>query len=122
MQNAELGRKVVDVMDTAPELFDMGTWGSHTPCGTVGCLAGHAMLQAGYSLSFGGLFTRPDGSAVLDEAAEAQYLLGMSRREVSDPETEAGCDCCVKEPTIWMDFKNGPDRFRKLVEESEGKI
>lgn len=103
MRNVQLGREVVDVMDMQPEQFSMEVWGQATICGTVACLAGTAMLRAGYKF-WDGTFIRPDGTRVMNEGGEAANLLGM----------ESG-------DHIWYDIANGPDRFRKLVEESEGR-
>lgn len=111
MDNAELGRKVVDIIDTQPELFDMGTWASEAACGTVACLAGHVLLLSGYKFRFD-RFWCPDGTLARYEPEEAAKLLGMD-------EDEQGYH--GKEVPVWFDFKNGPDRFRKLVEESEGR-
>lgn len=111
MDNPALGRRVIDVMDTDPEHFSMATWGSRTACGTVACLAGTAMLLSGYA--FDGMnFFRPDGSITDREDLEAASLLGMSPAEVNGGAPGLG---------IWYDMASGPDRFRKLVEESEGK-
>lgn len=112
MDNTQLGRKVVDVMDCNPEQFSMSTWGEVTDCGTVACLAGTAMLQSGYRLR-DGAFYRPDGSFVTNEGREAKNLLGLTDEEEYAPGAGG---------TIWYDFNGGPDRFRKLVEESEGNI
>jgi hypothetical protein len=112
MQNVKLGRAIVDVMDLTPELFNMNSWGRVTACGTVACLAGHAMLLSGYTCKgTGGLFYRPDGTLVFDEAGEARCLLGMEYEEIR---IGFGSE-------IWHDYVEGPDRFRKLVEESEGQ-
>lgn len=107
VENPELGRAVLDAIDANPERLYMGSWGySHGGCGTTACLAGHTMIAAGYHLS-GYCFYRPDGEMVTHEAKEAEQLLGMTGSDVPGVE-------------LWFDFENGPDRFRKMIEEAEG--
>jgi hypothetical protein len=111
MDNPELGRKVLNVADLEPESFSMGTWGERTVCGTVACLAGHALLQSGYRLHRSGEFTRPDGTHVYSMSGEAERLLGMTGQEAQG-------DGIIP---LWYDMFGGLDRFRKLVEEAEGR-
>lgn len=111
MRNVQLGREIVDVMDMQPEQFSMEVWGQATVCGTVACLAGTAMLRSGYKLRFSSVFYRPDGTPVTNEWREASKLLGLEDDE--EYVKDGG--------SIWYDIANGPDRFRKLVEESEGR-
>lgn len=109
MENAELGRKVLDQIDARPETLYMGAWGygscepgEEWACGTVACLAGHAMLAAGYSLRRH-LYYRPDGTRVNDEAGEAAVLLGFRDGEAR----------------VFHDMAGGPARFREMVEKAE---
>jgi hypothetical protein len=106
LENAELGRTVLDTIDANPESFDMHIWGtSKDPwCGTVACLAGHIMLASGYRLN-GTKFHRPDGDWVINEGKEAAHLIGLTGYSRD----------------LWTDYGYGLDRFRKLVEEAEGR-
>jgi hypothetical protein len=112
VKNYELGRTVLNMIDARPELLDMkvygnGNWtpGLEPDCGTVACLAGHAMIAAGYKMELVDNktdFFRPDGSKVEWESAEAGELLGITGAEK------------------WVFFSwNGPEEFRTLVEEAE---
>lgn len=124
MRNPELGRKILDIIDTQPEKFQMSVFGAHRydpageVCGTVACLAGWAMLLSGYELDKDDIFLRPDGTDVDSEDGEARELLGMS---ITDE--LSGYDGSVHDPhaKVWFDFFHGPDRFRKLVEKAEGE-
>lgn len=83
--DAVLGRKVLDYVTAHRDEFDMKVFGIRgTACGTVACLAGHAMLLSGYSLAEAGggyPFSRPDGTPVFDEASEATRLLALTDEE-----------------------------------------
>lgn len=100
MENLELAETVLQRIEEHPEEFDMGTWLRATrrngepesACKTRACLAGHAMLAAGYELRWYPVtgyaydelasgFIRPDGSAVFSEADEGRELLGLSDDE-----------------------------------------
>ena len=112
MENPKLGRAVLDVIDAEPQTLDMHSFGygttegeaSEWPCGTTACLAGHALLASGYRLVESS-FYRPNGEYVGNEAGEAARLLGMSSQEA----------------WAFWDYANGPDQFRKMVEEAEGR-
>jgi hypothetical protein len=88
MDNTELGKLVIKQIEAFPETFNMGTFGMFiqygTECGTVACLAGHALLLSGYDLrpSTPGryCYLRPDGNEV-GIGSEARQLLGMRREE-----------------------------------------
>ncbi len=112
MDNAKLGREVLDVADYDKKHFDMQTWGRLAPCGTVACLAGTTLLRSGYILTGDHLsprFCRPDGSWVKHAGPEAAFLLGLSADELS----AGGCN------SIWADMSGGVERFRRLVEAAE---
>lgn len=52
-EKLERWEQVEQVMLNMPEHertqhFDMGTWGTHTDCGTVACVAGHCGLNPGF--------------------------------------------------------------------------
>jgi len=47
MENAKLGRAILDHVTGNPANFDMNTWGDLTECGTVACLAGHTLILSG---------------------------------------------------------------------------
>ena len=112
MDNPELGRKVLDVADFEPEHFDMHVWAKHSLCGTVACLAGHALLQAGYELDSWSQFVRPDDlSYVTGIPWEAELVLGMTGEEVDGAH---GSNL-----PLWNDFENGLERFRAVVEKAE---
>jgi hypothetical protein len=107
VENPELGRAVLSLIDAHPGRLDMCTWGYQGPeCGTVACLAGHTLLAAGYKLH-GYNFYRPDGSLVPNEPVEAEILLGMTGSDGNDT------------LPLWLDFENGPDRFREMIEKAE---
>lgn len=84
MKDTELGRLVLKRIAAAPELFDMRTWGTDEPCGTIACLAGHTMLAAGYSFRLG-TYYRLDGTEVDHNGLEAKKLLGMTDDEYMGP-------------------------------------
>jgi hypothetical protein len=126
MENAELGRLALKQIDTFPDTFSMSTWGIRTECGTVACLAGHAMLCSGYEeKTFPQYrmvsYIRPDGAEVLRTLTghraygdEAQELLGMSKTE------RYGCPCPLRpgcDDDIFLDMGHGLERFRRLLEE-----
>lgn len=111
IRNPKLGRAVLDIIDLEPSCLNMSIWGvtsDRTICGTVACLAGHTMIAAGYRLVDGD-FIGPDGTRVWNEDEEAQMLLGID-------DAFAGFGLAV-----WFDNESGLDRFRKAVEEAEGR-
>ena len=129
MDNPQLGRQVLDEFDKGNGV--MKSWARQMPgeCNMVACLGGWTMIKAGYTVKIqdpgivGGpiwaVFTRPNGTTVppMYYGDEAQMLLGMSDEEVmlDSPETADTAG------GIWYNWDNGPDLFRKLVEESEGR-
>ena len=115
MDNPGLGRKVLDFVTEHPKQFDMDDWGRETDCGTVGCLAGHTMLQAGYEIcDF--VYLRPDGSRVGDHAREAASLLGLTEvdRFGEFDDLTTGCLFSSRQPA-----DEALARFRSIVEASE---
>lgn len=113
MDNPELGRKVLDHVTGHPELFKMSTWGQVTECGTAGCLAGHTMLQDGYSFDEDtSRFVRPDGSTVSSgaEGDEAARLLGLTVDEQYDEGWDLFSAAQTEDHVAW---------FRSIVEASE---
>ncbi len=112
MENVQLGRKVLDYVTEHPKQFNMSTYGQTWSCGTVACLAGHAMLLAGYEMNRGGTYYRPDGSVVECESGEAAALLGLSEEERFPPD----------EFTIFsghLSNNTAINRFREIVEKAE---
>jgi hypothetical protein len=81
MENPELGRMILKEIDAHPDSFTMALWGKPTACGTVACLAGHAMLLSGYTLRAENTFFRPDGTYVGVPSSEAAGLLGLTKAE-----------------------------------------
>jgi hypothetical protein len=81
MQNLELAERMLAHLEAHPEELAMRLYGAVYECGTTACLAGHAMLQSGYSCTRMGMFYRPDGSVVECEPWEAEQLLGLASHE-----------------------------------------
>jgi hypothetical protein len=108
--------------------FSMGVWGNLSGCGTVGCLAGTALLLRGYRITGLNEFSRPDGTAVpvrcpqeflsSDIAEEAARVLDMSEDEEFRTAEASPWRAADK---IWYDIENGLERFRCLVEDAEAK-
>lgn len=65
------------------EHFDMSAWGTKTECGTTACIAGHALLLAGYKLRLNVDnkydFVSPKGRVVNPPRA-ARRELGLSEK------------------------------------------
>lgn len=126
MENQHLAEMIIKQIDAFPESFAMDQWGSVTSCGTVACLAGHAMLHCGYRLAgvtktdWMGIqyqaffFADDDGIPVANYGNEAQRLLGMSDEERYG-ETAYG----IPRPDgdIFLNMNSGLARFRALVKE-----
>jgi hypothetical protein len=120
MENPELGRKVLDHIDEHPEQFNMHYWGVMRPaCGTMACLAGHTLIQAGYGFLGEDTFVAPDGTHVAPSAAPelrppdvARQLLGLSYEEYFGAPDEA---------MLFYEHTNSAAiaRFRAIVEASE---
>ena len=119
MENLELAKLVLKQADTYPETFDMNVFCEIGPCGTVACIAGHALLLSGmYSVvtehDEHTYLLEPDGELLAaDEGIrKAQCLLGMS-----DAERFAGNSY----NDIFYDFQDGLSRFRELTESSSAQ-
>lgn len=138
MDNTELGKLVLKQIGAFPETFRMSTFGYISPCGTVACLAGHAMLLSGYELNNSDFaitiprYRRPDGSLVSPPAmgAEAAQLLGMHGQEqavfylgeIAVPVFRALCDGAVlDEIPEWQAFTaehaTPGTSFRRLLDD-----
>ena|SRR5258706_8207228 len=52
MANLERLDQVINIIETNPERWDQGTWGSMTDCGSTYCIAGWACLLAGLTLNW----------------------------------------------------------------------
>ena len=52
--NDDLFDRVIQRIDADPDAFDMTTWLEERSCGTVGCFAGHTVLELGYRSSWAG--------------------------------------------------------------------
>jgi hypothetical protein len=83
--NTELARLVRKQVTEFPDTFDMAVWADENRCGTVACIADHAMILSGYSFRMGEgalrdevYFCRPDGTEVIDIDGEASLLLGIT--------------------------------------------
>ena len=126
MENQYLAEMIIKQIDAFPESFAMDQWGSVTSCGTVACLAGHAMLHCGYRLAGvtktdwmgiqyqAFLFTDDDGIPVVNYGDEAQRLLGMSNDERFGKDVY---DIGRPDGDIFLDMNSGLTRFRALVKE-----
>jgi hypothetical protein len=113
MKNPELGRKVLSHLAEHPEQFDMGTFGEVADCGTVACLAGHALIQGGYGVDDGGFYYDHDGVIVIDEQTEAVFLLGLTGEELGRGTGPGG---------LFSAEQTGDEalaRFREIVEAAE---
>lgn len=104
------------------EHFDMGTWGTKTECGTTACIAGHALLLAGYKLRLNIKegdyeFVSPKGRVVSPPIA-ARRELGLSKRvtgtESSWEHRELFYDYCIRTP------KQAAARIQEIIESVEG--
>ena len=113
IENAALGRAVLNVVDGDPKHFSMEMWAYANSCDTVACLGGWALLKSGYrivSTESGRMFIRPDGTVIRGVDVEAARVLGMTISRDHIPGIE-----------VFYDFEHGVDRFRKMVEEAEGR-
>lgn len=73
MPNRELLLKIADKIERQPETYNQGEW-----CGTACCVAGHALLESGYTYRIGE-YVRPDGTLLrLHFSEEAGPLLGLN--------------------------------------------
>jgi hypothetical protein len=125
MDNVMLGQLILKQADTYPESFSMRSWGyAEGGCGTIACLAGHAMLFEGYALEGYEKYCRPDGSAITEGYGnEAQRLLGMSDAErFLNPLVSRVViihDGQSRTNDLFCDIPYGLERFRALVEKGK---
>jgi hypothetical protein len=85
--NADLLRRVRDVIAAEPERFDMTTFVNATPCGTTCCIAGHASVLTGATVTLHGSgatafaeFKR-DGRMVLSNEHDGGIALDLDEEE-----------------------------------------
>ncbi len=123
MKNVQLGRKVLDHIIAHPEEHKQDIYGLQTLCGTRACIAGHAMLRAGYSLRYldddrflDGWFCRPDGERVRRLECEASDLLGLTDDERYGLDDELGLF------SSGLSNSEAVERLRVLVEKSEADL
>jgi hypothetical protein len=81
--NAEEIRLIVKEFEANPNMWDQAHWAGSfehwidgPACGTTGCLAGWAVMRAGYEVAGG--FAYSEGHAVGTVPGVAQRLLGLS--------------------------------------------
>lgn len=94
--NVPLLRKVLEHITEHPDEHDQGVWAVTTPCGTVACLAGHAVAMSGgefvwqypvpaevrqFGATQSASFVAETGRPV---SHVAQQLLGLSDEEAGD--------------------------------------
>lgn len=80
MENLALAEAVLAHLEEHPGEHDQSMWGKDTPCGTIACIAGRAMLLTpGYSFTDGIFYHH--GHIVSDEGREAFRLLGLTDDE-----------------------------------------
>lgn len=89
--NVELLKKVATKLRRMrhKKHFNMRTWARKTECGTTACIAGHALIDAGYKVKSEkgpgwkpAKFFAPDGREVEPEAA-GRKLLGLTARQAA---------------------------------------
>ena len=76
MINADMCRRVADRIEREPpELFNMETICTQSHCGTVACIAGHALAESGHTVVTYELgYSDWSGGAGVDEAG---FVLGL---------------------------------------------
>lgn len=84
-EGAKLLRQVAEVIRKEPDAHDQETWGwldDDYDCGTVACIAGHAVVQAGYKLENNyGQCLNPQLGSIRRIEDVAQELLGLDDAE-----------------------------------------
>lgn len=104
------------------EHFDMDTWGAKTECGTTACIAGHALLLAGYKMRLNIKegeyeFVSPKGRVVHPPIA-ARRELQLSRAVTNGDFTSRlpglFYDCTIDTP------KAAAARIQEIIESVEG--
>jgi hypothetical protein len=127
--NLELAQRVCKQITAFPESYRMECWVGEPEegCGTVACIAGHAMLMSGYSytkmkdpdsdsvLPGAFLFVRPDGTEVDSSLNESEAI---SLLELTDEEYE-GEDGIP----LFHDYlgDSAATRLRILIEQAEDR-
>lgn len=74
-RNVDLFRRVADRIERDPESYDQRTWVRIGECGTVACIGGHALLEAG------GAADRTSSRGWAECHALVRTLLGLTDRE-----------------------------------------
>jgi hypothetical protein len=74
-RSADLFRRVADRIERDPDSYDQATWVRIGECGTVACIGGHALLEAGEAAD------RTSTGGWAECHALAQTLLGLTDRE-----------------------------------------
>lgn len=87
-RNAELLRAVGDRIAANPHLYDQSEWGLEVDCGTVGCVAGHAVdLADGYEIDYAfashGTVARLTAGGRVATQVAARDALGLDQDEAS---------------------------------------
>jgi hypothetical protein len=121
MMDTELAKLTLKRIEADLSLFDMKVYVHQTECGTKACIAGHAMLAAGYSYDAPFFhFTRPDGSAVIfgTEGREAMSLLRLTGEEYRGSALQYGSHP-VPLFSEHQDQDAALERFRKLIKTCE---
>jgi hypothetical protein len=121
MMDTELAKLTLKHIETDLSLFDMNVYAHYSPCGTKACIAGHAMLAAGYSYDARFFhFTRPDGSPVIfgAEGHEAISLLQLTGEEYQGSAPRYGSHP-VPLFSEHQDQDAALERFRKLIKTCE---
>jgi len=84
-RNVEMLRATADAIQTHPSRYEQGTWQRVEECGTVGCVAGHAAWQAGWTQSsdLDSFMVRRDGNKgrSRDVSVVAREVLGLTQTE-----------------------------------------
>lgn len=76
MVNVDLIHRTLDRIEASPEEWHQQFFAHRTPCGTTMCFAGHALIEAGYTLN-GERFYTPTGQVVRCTEVEAETVLGL---------------------------------------------
>ncbi len=63
--------------------FDMGVWGRHTECGAAYCIAGWALVMAGYKMIDEDTWLSPKGKTITRIGIEAGKVLKLTEGQRS---------------------------------------